>query len=219
MRYKFYREHKYISHRCNEFERLIATTDFSKKKEFDIVEEEFEDLMNLLKRHAEYENDSLHSLLKIKNSAVYKNIEKNHEGLEKQIIFLRELLNKISNSISDEDKIEAGYQLYLHFRRFNGENLIHLHEEETIILPELHRLYSDEELKKVEAAFYATMTTEELIEMIEELFPHMNPDDWAFFLSDIKDAVPEKFMEVWPRVKFQMDEKQQEDILRKLNII
>lgn len=219
MRYKFYREHKYISHRCNELERLIATSDFRNKEEFDVVAEEFAELTGLLERHAEYENDSLHSLLKVKNSPVGQQVEKNHAELENQIIFLSKLLDKISTSSSDEDKIEAGYQFYLHFRKFNGDNLIHLHEEETIILPELQKLYSDAELKKVEAAIYVTMSAEELVEMLEELFPHMNPDDWKAFLSDIKDAVPEKFMEIWPLIKFQMDEKQQTDMLRKLKII
>lgn len=59
------------------------------------------------------------------------------------------MLDKIKDAQTDEHKIKSGYQFYLWFRKFSGDNLIHLHEEETIILPELQKLYSDVELKKV----------------------------------------------------------------------
>lgn len=218
MRYKFYREHKYVSFRFNELERLIARTDFRQEQELNAVKEAFEELIELLEGHAKYENDSLHVLLKRKNSAVYKHIEEDHEQLDKQIVSLRNLLTKISDTRTDEDKVEAGYQFYLWFRKFSGDNLIHLHEEETIILPELQRLYSDEELKKVEAATYNIMSAQELAQMLEELFPQMNPSDWEAFLTDIKDAVPAKFPEVWSGIKTKMTLDQQKYFIKKLHI-
>lgn len=218
MRYKFYREHKYVSFRFNELERLIARTDFRLDEELNKVKEEFEKLNQLLEAHAQYENDSLHVLLKRKNSAVYKQIEQDHEHLDEQIISLRNLLNKISDAHTQEDKVEAGYQFYLWFRKFSGDNLIHLHEEETIILPELQRLYSDEELRNVEAATYKIMTSQELVHMMEELFPQMNPSDWEVFLTDIKDAVPGKFVEAWNGIKAKMTLDQQQYFIKKLNI-
>jgi len=103
MRYKFYREHKYVSFRFDELERLIARTDFRQNEELNRVKEEFEQLIQLLATHAQYENDSLHELLKRKNSAVYKHIEEDHEHLDKQIISLQNLLNKI-NDVHTEDR-------------------------------------------------------------------------------------------------------------------
>ena len=219
MRYKFYREHKYVSHRFNELERLVARTDFRQTEELNNIKEAFEQLIQLLEGHAKYEDDSLHVLLKRKNSVVYKHIEEDHEQLDKQIASLRNLLVKISEAGTQEDKVEAGYQFYLWFRKFSGDNLIHLHEEETIILPELQRLYSDEELRNVEAATYSIMTAEELIQMLEELFPHMNPSDWQAFLADIQEAVPAKFIEVWNGIKTKMTPDQQEYFIKKLNIV
>lgn len=219
MRYKFYREHKYVSFRFDELERLIAKTDFRQNDELNRVKEEFEQLIQLLESHAEYENNSLHVLLKRKNSAVYEHIEQDHEHLDEQIVSLRNLLNKISNAHTQEDKVEAGYQFYVWFRKFSGDNLLHLHEEEMIILPELQRLYSDEELRKVEAATYNIMTAQELVQMMEELFPQMNPSDWEAFLTDIKMAVPEKFIEAWNGIKTKMTPDQQKYFIEKLNIV
>jgi hypothetical protein len=218
MRYKFYREHKYVSFRFDELERVIARADFRQNSELATVKEAFEQLVDLLEGHAHYEDTALHLLLKEKNSAVYKHIEEDHEHLDEQIVSLRKLLDNIGEAQSDEDKVEAGYQFYLWFRKFSGDNLLHLHEEETIILPELQRLYSDEELKKVEAATYTAMSAQELIEMLDELFPQMNPSDWEAFLVDIRDAVPETFVEVWKGVKAHMTPEQQMYFIKKFGV-
>jgi chaperonin cofactor prefoldin len=218
MRYKFYREHKYVSFRFDELERLIAKTDFRRDEELNKIKQAFEELIGLLAAHAHYEDTALHVLLKQKNSEVYKHIEEDHEHLDEQITSLRNLLAKIGEACTENGKVEAGYQFYLWFRKFSGDNLLHLHEEETIILPELQWLYSDEELKKVEAATYNIMTTDQLIHMMQELFPQMNPSDWEAFLTDIRDAVPAKFVEAWNGIKLIMTLDQQKYFIKKLNI-
>lgn len=201
MRYKFYREHKYVSFRCNQVEQLVAKTDFTSAIERQKIKETFNELIMLLEGHAEYENNVLHPLLKKKNSEVFKKIEQEHKGFETEISFLRNLLESIDKSSSDEDAIERGYQFYLFFRKFVGENLIHLHEEETIILPELQRLYSDQELKRVEATIYKQMSIQEIIDMLNELFPHMNIHDQTVFLQDIYDIHPHRLKEIWEGIR------------------
>ena len=101
----------------------------------------------------------------------------------------------------------AGYQLYLAFRKFSGENLLHLHEEETVILPELQRLYSDEELSTVEFATYNIMSADDLVEMLAVLFPHMDANDKKVFLLDIKACDPTKFAVVWSRIQDLLSDK------------
>lgn len=218
MRYKFYREHKYLRFKFDELERMAAKADFRKREDLTKVQEEFEKLILILKAHAQYEDDSLHPLLKRKNSLVYIDIEHDHDGLDESIQTLRNLLNAIGDASTPEGKIEAGDQFHLWYRKFSADNLIHLHEEEIIILPELHRLYTDEELKTVEAVIYKTMTAQDLINMLQELFPQMNPSDWEAFLTDIQDAVPEKFLEVWHGIKSTLPVDEQENFIKKLKI-
>jgi len=201
MRYKFYREHKYVSAAINDVERLIAKTDFRVRSEVEKAKQAFDVLVHMLKGHAQYENETLHELLRKKNSEVYKHIEQDHVAYEKQIQDLEERLKKVIESTKSEEQVELGYQFYLWFRKFAGDNLLHLHEEETVILPELQRLYSDEELRKVECKTYNMMTPEQLIEMLEVLFPHMNPSDHEVFLADIKACDPEKFAAIWHQIQ------------------
>lgn len=218
MRYKFYREHKYVSFALNNVERLIAKTDFRDRQEVDTVTKEFDSVINMLKGHAHYEDTCLHSLLKNKNSKIYAHIETDHKHLDETLAHLQELLKKVVTCHQEDEQVEAGYQFYLWFRKFVGDNLVHLHEEETVILPELQRLYTDEELKQVEAKTYAIMTTEQIIHMLEVLFPHMNPSDRYAFLADIKEAQPEKFDAAWKAIKNTLPPREQKEVVQKLNI-
>ncbi len=201
MRVKFYREHKYVSYALSELERRVAKTDFRDAPQVDVIESEWKNVSGLLKSHANYEDEKLHRLLENKGSTVHLRAHDDHHHQDEGIEKLESLLGKIKNSKEKDEKIELGYQFYLNFRKFVAENLLHLHEEETNILPELQRLYSDEELKEVENATYRIMTKEELVDMLSVLFPHMNLDDKETFLSDIKFAQPEKFAWVWEQAK------------------
>ncbi|MBA3954278.1 hemerythrin domain-containing protein [Candidatus Dependentiae bacterium] len=206
IRYKFYREHKYLSFVLNDLERLIAKTNFQIAQEVVKVTEQFKAAIELLKGHAEYEDNCLHVLLKQKNSQLYEHIEEDHGTLDETLNNLQLLLDRVNSFVLASEKVEAGYQFYVGYRKFVGENLIHLHEEETIILPELHRLYSDEELKKVEAKTYAVMSSDDLIDMLQVLFPHMNASDKRALLSDIKECQPAKYAVIWPKIQLQIPE-------------
>jgi len=149
----------------------------------------------MLKGHAEYENERLHVLLKQQNASTgtYLHVEEDHAVQDKQLLIIEEILRGISLECCKEKRIEEGYRLYLIYRKFVADNLAHLHEEETKILPELQQLYSDAELLQVEAPTYREMTPEEMVHMIQVLFPHMNIHDKRAFLSDILSLEPKKF--------------------------
>lgn len=218
MRYKFYREHKYVSAAFNDLERLVAKTDFRVSAEVEKVRQEFDALIQMLKGHAAYEESVLHELLRKRGSAVYREIEAEHGELDYVLADLERRLKLVMEATQEEEQIEQGYQFYLWFRKFVGDNLIHLHEEETIILPELQRLYSDEELKAVEPETYKKMTADELFQMTQHLFPHMNPSDREAFLTDIKDCEPEKFAITWQDVQRTLDPQERDALLKKLKI-
>lgn len=201
MRYQFYREHKYVSFALNDLERLVAKTDFRNQDETQKIITEFHAVVEMLEGHAQYEEEKLHEMLKRKGSTAFEHAEDEHEHYEELLDHLTNLLKELEGAVEEEERIELGYQFYLSYRKFVGENLLHLHGEETIILPELQRLYTDEELQAVEFDTYEKMTPEELVHMLEVLFPHMNPVDKEAFLKDIKESQPEKFKIVWNAIK------------------
>lgn len=194
MRVKLYREHKYVSFALSELERLIAKTDFTDNAAIDHIESEWQGIREMLEGHANHEEHNFHALLEKKGSTIHHEAHNDHEHQDETLKNLQHLLNVIKTS---PDRIEAGYQFYLNYRKFVGDNLLHLHEEETKLLPELQRLCTDEELRAIEHPTYDLMTAEEMVEMVQVLFPHMNFSDKYAFLTDIKLAQPQKFQQLW----------------------
>lgn len=211
MRYRFYREHKFVSAALNSLERLIAQTDFCDDSALDTVRTSFHELAGMLINHANYENERIHRLLREKNSPLYGHVEKDHDLQTQQLSSLADDIEQIALEPQDAKKIELGFAFYLTYRKFVADNLLHLHEEETIILPELQRLYTDAELMAVPAIAYREMQPEHITHMLEGLFPHMNKHDRRAFLEAIKILEPEKLAEAWPSICELLNEREQEE--------
>lgn len=197
MRAKLYREHKYVSAALNDLERLVAKVDFTCDDDLKQIQSEYKEIHSMLLAHAHHENENIHILLEKKGSRVHLHAHADHDEMDQKLIHLQNLLDQIADS---SDRVEAGYEFYLEYRKFVGDNLLHLYEEETKILPELQRLYTDEELRHIEFPVYQKMTVEQMIHMISILFPQMNFYDKQAFLLDINLAQPEKFDQIWGQV-------------------
>lgn len=197
MRYRFYRVHKYVCFELAEFERAAARTDFLNPKSCLTLKEKLSSLIQLLKHHGEYEDAHIHDLLRQKNSRLQLNIEKEHQEHEQTFNDLTHQLDAVITTQDPSEKILAGNEFYLSYRLFYSEMLRHLYDEEKILLPELQALYSDDELAKLQAKTYNKMTAEQMLGMLNVLFPHANPEDMCFFINEMKAAEPEKFKGVW----------------------
>lgn len=197
-RYRFYREHKFVIPYINDTTRLIAKTDFSDCDQVKTVQKRIEDVIHLLRNHAEHEEKAFHTLLERKGCFVHKKIEIDHKSHEQYFAEWRKNLETIIQEPRENFRLKQGYDFYLLFREFEVKNLLHLNNEEKIVMPALQRFYSDDELKAVEANTYQIMSPEEMIEMMEVLFPYMEVNDYFEFLRDIKDATPSKFDMVFP---------------------
>ncbi len=216
MRYRFYREHKYINYMLFELERFIAKADFNSKSQRDALREELITLEKLFEEHTDYEEKSLHSLLKARGSSAYENIEIDHISHEKEFKNLIQELDTIDACTDEDERINFGHHFYLSYRIFVSDTLKHLNEEEIVVMAELQRLYSDVELKQVEAKTYNIMTVDEIVHMAEVLFPHMNSHDREAFLIDIKESEPEKFAKAWERIAPDLPLEEFENLERKL---
>ncbi len=173
---------------------MIAKADFTDNAAIDHIQSEWQRIREMLEGHAYHKEHNFHALLEKKGSTIHYEAHNDHEHQEETLKNLQYLLDVIKTS---PDPIEAGYQFYLNYRKFVGNNLLHLREEETKLLPELQRLCTDEELRAIEHPTYDLMTAEEMVEMVQELFPHMNFSDKHAFLTDIRLAQPQKFQQLW----------------------
>ena len=197
MRYRFYRVHKYVCFELSEFDRQAAKTDFLNNDACEALKEKWVLLANLLKHHAEYEDDYIHDLLRQKKSQSQSILEKDHQQHELDANTLLNKLEQIALIQVPSQRILLGHDFYLAYRLFYSEMLKHLYEEEKTLLPQIQALYTDAELAKLQAKTYQKMTPEQMLGMLNVLFPHANPEDMYFFANEMKAAEPEKFEMVW----------------------
>lgn len=202
IRRRLYTEHKYVSFRLSEFSRTVAKTDFADNHCVDEVMTAFGKIRELMHGHAKHEDNVIHPLLKEKGSLLCEKIEVDHHQHDASFEAMNELLAFVKSSADENEKIKAGYEYYLAFLNFEAHNLQHQEYEEKIMMPELHRLYSDEEiLARVDGPVYAVMSAEHMIGMMKELFPHFNREDKYGMLNDIRLAQAEKFHEAWQDIR------------------
>lgn len=193
-RRRLYTEHKYVTYTLSEFSRFVAKTDFSNNDQIGVVKDKFEGVKGLMNGHAAHENERIHELLRRKGSHVQDAMETDHAGHDSTFHSLDEVLELSLTETDVEQKKAAGYRFYLEFQKFEASNLMHQFYEETQIMPELHRLYTDEEiLEFVDKHSYEQMSGEDLAGMMQELFPHFNKDDKYGMLNDIRLTQPAKF--------------------------
>lgn len=210
-RYRIYREHKYVLCFLAEFEQFIAKMDFRSQVQVDELSNKIDSLIALMQGHAEHEDKTIHQLLRNKGSQVQIQIEAEHQFHNEIFTRLKEKLKLIQVCKNLEERISLGYEFYLSFREFEAENLKHINEEENIIMHELQRLYTDEELRTgIDFKTYEIMSADEMVHMLKVLFPTYNVEDKKVFLKDILDAQPEKFKIIFSEVSSQLltqDEK------------
>lgn len=217
-RARLYREHKYVFFVFSDLVHLIGSLDFTEKSAVAEVTDRLQTLEFLLKGHADYEESRIHIILKHKNSFLYQSVESQHK--DHQLFFDKseKYLREIEKVDDPEDKNYLGYLFYLDLREFFAQNLIHFDYEEKVILPELQRLATDEDIREIDAQSYRQMLPDQLIHMMEVLFPHMNREDRLTFLKDIKDCQPDKFELAWQGMLPKIDEREREALGKSLNI-
>jgi len=185
-RLRLYREHKYVTSILFELCLDFARIDFANETARTKLADRISNLRALLESHGNYEETRIHARLAARGSTVHLTADNDH---------VRDLieLNKIQEEIQAcEGNPEHAHRIYLAFRKFVARSLLHFDFEETMILPELQRLYSDDEMRLIDKESYDQMTTEQMINMLQILFPTMNTDDKAFFNSELHRAAPKK---------------------------
>ena len=215
---RFYREHKLLTHLMSELEGLTAKTDFDDEQQVLKVTRKFEGLVSLLNGHAEHEDKVIHELLRQKGSVLHKETEGEHREQDASLKGLQEKLDAITECKDPRQRVRSGYEFYLAYRKFFGDNLLHLHYEESVLMPELQRLCTDEELRAVEWATYHKMDPQDMSHMLSILSPHMNRDDREYFITDMHKCTPDKFAQAWRGIAALLDSEERKELQARLGI-
>src|SRR5436305_1612020 len=84
----------------------------------------------------------------------------------------------------------AGRALYLAFAAFLAEDFAHMDEEERVIQPMLHVLFTDAELIAMETAILQGLSPDKAMMFLSMMLPASNPDEQFAMLNGVRLSAP-----------------------------
>ncbi|WP_207779288.1 hypothetical protein [Zavarzinia aquatilis] len=139
--------------------------------------------------HLEHEETHLHKALDARLPGAARTLEDQHRGHQTRFAQLARLMAALEAAPVAEHPAH-GHGLYLAFSAFVAEDFHHMHEEEAVTGPILHRLFADEELQAIEMTIIASLTPDENIAYMRLMLPAMTPAERAGLLSGMKAGAP-----------------------------
>lgn len=200
-RFRVFREHKFIISLFSDLVKKVGVLDFGDIPCVSELHGEVKKLADMLHSHATYEETRLMKLLIERGSPLMKAINEQHQSHEQEFEGILAQIDAIKSEPEVEKRFELGYRLYLVLRKLFADMLLHLDDEERLIMPELQRLMTDDEIKAVEHDTYAKMLPEHMVQMMRALIPYFNPDDRSVFFLDMYKAQKQKFLIAWEEIK------------------
>lgn len=136
--------------------------------------------------HLAKENQYLHPLIEARRPGASQRIADEHvehlealAALEAEVAALRALPTAV-----------AGLRLYRHLARFVGENLEHMHVEETTHNAALWAAYTDAELAQVHQRILAGIEPAEMAVVLRWMVPALTPAERAGMLGAMQREMP-----------------------------
>lgn len=143
-------------------------------------------LLDACRSHVAKENAYVHAAIEARRPGTCGRIAGEHDAhleaiaaLEAEAAALRAL-----------PTAAAAGRLYRHLARFIGENLEHMHVEETLHNAALWAAYSDDELMQIEQRIVGSIPPAEMAALLRWMIPAMNPAERAGMLGGMQQGMP-----------------------------
>ncbi len=143
-------------------------------------------LLDACRSHVAKENTYVHTAIEARRPGASARVAGEHDGhleaiaaLEAEAAALRAL-----------PTAAAAGRLYRHLARFVGENLEHMHVEETQHNAALWAAYSDAELLQIEQRIIASIAPAEMAALLHWMIPTMSPAERAGMLTGMRQGMP-----------------------------
>lgn len=151
-------------------------------------------LLEFCREHLHAENQFLHSAMQARRPGSACDTAKDHDGhldafeqLETDMLAVERAKNGAG--------ADAALRLYRHLALFVGENLEHMHVEETTNNAVLWATYSDEELVEIHQAIVASVSPAMMAVFLRWAVPAMTPAERAGLFTGIQSGAPREVFE------------------------
>jgi hypothetical protein len=148
------------------------------------------DVLAFCRDHIETENAFVHPAMEDRRPGSTRQIADEHREHEAAIASLEAQADALLQAPQGQRDAMAA-ALYGAFAHFVGENLVHMHEEETVHNPVLWSDYADAELRALEDAIRAHHPAPAMARALRWMLPALPPAERAAMLAGIRANAPE----------------------------
>lgn len=193
--------HKFLEQSGARLLAILARSDASDMGAIENIHILLSEFSERLKGHSNWEE---HFIFKLLPSETIDHEQDFHNHLNDEIDSIHQELRAIEN-VENQNL----HPVYLHFRKFYSELLSHLYDEEVNIIKLLYERFSEYELRQIDHDIYKSMSTNDMVSMVNELFPPCNFGEKLAILEDLKSANPHALNTAWPDITslFSKEEK------------
>ncbi|MBB5753001.1 hypothetical protein [Prosthecomicrobium pneumaticum] len=146
-------------------------------------------LLVLGRFHLTDENDFIHTALEERLPGASAGLADDHEDHERSFVELEAFVEAIE-AAEGSARRSAIRALYHRYATFIAHDFEHMLEEETVILPMLHRLFTDAELADIEHRIVASIPPEVMTDALRLMFPAVDPVVRIEMLSGMRAVMP-----------------------------
>ncbi len=150
--------------------------------------------MALSASHLAHEEEQIHTALEARAEGATLTLLADHDHHRRAFVEIETIMQTIEAAPA-EARPALGRELYLGFTQFVAADFAHMAEEEMVILPLLHRLFSDEELIAMEGAIVAALPPEKAMAYMQLAIPAMNGPERVRFLNFVRGGAPAEAFE------------------------
>jgi hypothetical protein len=167
----------------------VGATDFSSPEDTAETLAALRSQLAIGARHLHHEELHIHAALEARCPGASGRIEADHHHHEQAFTKLEGLMQAVETSPAAERET-LGRELYLRFSQFIAADMVHMLEEETVVMPLLHALFTDSELMAIEGAIVASIPPAETMAIMSEMLPAMHRSERLKFLSFVQRGAP-----------------------------
>jgi hypothetical protein len=146
-------------------------------------------LLGFCQLHLEKENRFVHPAMEARRPGSTRGTAIEHVEHEAAIARLRRRVDALARAPA-AIREAAAHDLYVELSLFVGENLVHMHEEETKNNAVLWDCYADAEIAAIELEIRSQLTPPQMQYGIRWMLPAMTPAQRAGMLKEMRAAAP-----------------------------
>lgn len=185
----YYMIHKALRLRLGHTLQRLGSTDWADPHASQAAQTDLQQTLDLCASHLQHENEFIHPALENHYPGTSRQAGHDHGEHQASIADLRQLAQLLADS-SEQQRPGCANNLYQQFALFVGENLCHMHLEETAHNAVLWHAFSDAQIEQIERLLVASIPQSEKMEVMLWMLRAATPAECQQLLQSLRAEVP-----------------------------